>query len=347
MRRQRPLRGRKVNGQDDVESGERTGDKVQAEPVHGNSLQHGVMFAVKYRSNRRRAEKYDHVYADGKDCHGQYRITQKRPDGIVIFQSEAPAHERLDSLGDSRVNGDDHQGKVGDYAVGGHAHITVQIHDDRIKDNHDHAAGYFRYQRRNAAGQDPACLSRLRPAFHRMEFIMFPDKMRRQNEHADDRRQTRGERRAKYPHAARKDEHPVQHHVGKASAYHGSHGKLRCAVISHKTEQHVIEQKCRSKGQDDPQICSGHIEYIFSRPENPDDVPGKQQSDRHKKHGEHCRQIQRMSKCTVSRGTVLLTLLNGIPGAAAHSNHQSAPVNKAVNGNGQIESCEAVRSQTF
>ena len=40
--------------------------------------------------------------------------------------------------------------------------------------------------------------------------------------------------------------------------------------------------------------------------------------------------------------TMAAAFQNGIPGAAAHADHQSAPMNKAVNGDGQIQRRQTV-----
>ena len=82
-----------------------------------------------------------------------------------------------------------------------------------IKHNHNNAGGGFRNQRRNAGNYHVEKQHSFRPAFDKVKTVFSADEVRREDEHADKRRQSRSKGRAEDAHAAGKDKYPIQEDI--------------------------------------------------------------------------------------------------------------------------------------
>ena len=173
----------------------------------------------------------------------------------------------------------------------------------------------------------------------------MPEKMEGKDAQADDGRQAGGKYGAEHPHAQREDEQVIQHHVGQAAGDHGGHGELGIAVVSHKADYNVIEQKGGRKQQQGAQIGFGHGKDGAVRPQKPGNGLGKQKPRQHKDHRQHRPQQQGMGENLVDAAGLLPPQGDGILGGASHSQHQSGAVDEVVHRNGQIQGGEAVGPQ--
>ena len=170
-----------------------------------------------------------------------------------------------------------------------------------------------------------------------MKAVFPPDEVGRQDEQADDRREPRGECRPENPHAAGKEEEVIQHHIGQAAPQHRRHGKLRRAVVSHEAQAEVVQQEGGRKEQDDLQIGAAHSEDGFVGPQEPGQFLRTEQPQQNEPRRQPQGKPQRMGKNAVGLPLFSLVLRNGIARAASHADQQAAPVDKAVDRNGQIQ----------
>ena len=205
MGRKHILRGGKKDGQNDVEAGEHAARKIDPESRFRNALQKRVSFAIEYRSDSSRSEKHADIDRCGHQEHGQERITQINPHPAPLSRPVRAAHQRLYALGDAGINGDHHEGQVGDHTISRHAGISLQPENHRVEYDDDNPGRNFRDQRRQAGGKNIACLPQ--PAGHGIslhpqpEPVLFLHKEGRQNAHADDGCKSRGKYRAEDSHA--------------------------------------------------------------------------------------------------------------------------------------------------
>ena len=213
MRRFREFSGCKVHGENDIKSGKRTGRKVQTQPIRGNFLQGGIVLTVEDAGNLVSAKEYHSINSDGKYQHCDEGVPEDGSDSAGISSAVVPADDRLDSLSDSGIDSNNDQGQVGDHSICCNTYISFQCQDNSIEHDDHNAGGYFGYQGRDSAGQDFFDQRAVQSAFYKVELIFFPDKMRRQNQHAENRSKPGGENGSKDTHLTRKDEDPVQYHI--------------------------------------------------------------------------------------------------------------------------------------
>ena len=177
MGRFRLFGGSEVHGDNDIKPGKGAGDKVKPQSFGRDLLQLFIVLAVEDGSDGRGEEKYHCVNEDRDGSHGYESIPQGGVDTRKVQHTVAAAEDGLNALGDAGIDGDDDQGEIGDDAVGGHTHIAFQIQDDGIEYDDYHTGGYFRHQRRHAAGKNPSQNSAFQTASDEVELIFSADKM--------------------------------------------------------------------------------------------------------------------------------------------------------------------------
>ena len=347
MRGARPFGRGEIRGNHHVEAGERAGDEVQPQTFGRNALQHGVLLAVEDGRDLPGAEEYDGVDRRGEDQRRSERIAQRGLHASGVVQAVAAADDRLDALRDARINGDNDEREIGDDAVRRDADVARKAQDDGVESDHHDAGGNLGDEGRDAAGQNAAKAPEFRPALCEVELVLFPDEVRGENYHADDRREAGGENGAEDPHPAGEDEDPVQHDVGEAAAEHRGHRKLGRAVVAHEAEQHVVQQKGGGEQKDHLQVRPRHFKDVFIRAEQGDDRAGKEKAHKHEKDGERGRKVQRACKGAVGRLVIRLAFLDRVLRSAAHADHQAAAADEAVNRNGKVQGGQAVGAEPF
>ena len=88
----------------------------------------------------------------------------------------------------------------------------------------------------------------------------------------------------------------------------------------------------------------GHLKYRPLRPKQRRNFSRQKNSNQYKRRRKHCRQQQRVGKRLICCVRILLALPNRIFCTAAHADHQTAAVDKAVNRDRQIQRGKAVRT---
>ncbi len=176
---------------------------------------------------------------------------------------------------------------------------------------------------------------------------MFPEKMRRQNQNADQGGEAGGEHRAEDPHLAGENEHIVQNHVRQAAADHGGHGKLRSAVVAHEAEKEIVQEKRGREEQNDAQIGFGHGEDLFVRAQKRNDAVGKEEAGGCKKEREERGKAKGVGEDPVGRLPVAVMARDRVLDSAAHADHQAASVDEAVNRNRQIQRRQPVHADSL
>ena len=357
MGRKRMLRGGEKDGQHDIEAREHTARKIDPKARFRNALQQRVFFAVEYGSDPARPEKHTGIDRRGQKEHGHERIAQIDPHPALLSRSVRAAHQRLHALGDAGVNGNHHKRQIGDHAVSRHAGVSLQPEDHRVEYDDDDPGGHLRDQGGQAGGKDmprlpqPAAMEKSlqRKSSRRNgpqpEPVPFFQEKRGQNAHADDGRESRRQHRAEDPHAKRKHENIVQHHVGKASSDHGGHGALRRAVVSHKAQKQVVQHEHGRKQQDHLQINAAHLIDRTVRPQKPDQRPRRGQTQQEENSRDRSRQKNGRRKGLIRRPVILLSLQDGIPGSSAHPDHQPASVDEIINRDRQVQRGQPVGAQ--
>ena len=170
--------------------------------------------------------------------------------------------------------------------------------------------------------------------------------MRGQHGETDDGRKSRGEHGAENAHTEREHKQPVQKDVGQTAGEHGRHSEFRRAVVAHEAEHDIVENKGRSKQQNDAQIRFRHGKYRIVRTERRGYRPGKRSAGKHEYGGKNGGGIKSIGEYAAGRALVARAAENGVGGRAAHAEHQPAAVNKIVYRHRQIERCQTVRSQS-
>ena len=178
-----------------------------------------------------------------------------------------------------------------------------------------------------------------------MKSVPLLQNVRGQNHHTDDGSQPGGKYGSENSHAAGKDEYPVQHHIGKAASDHGSHSPLRSSVVSGKAQEHIVHQKRGREQKNYLQIGIGHLINPPLGAEQPQDCSRGKQTQQHKKQGKSCCQIHSSGERPVCLLVIISAFADGISGSPSHTDHQAASMDEAVNGNSQIQGCQAIRSQ--
>lgn len=345
MRRKCILCGRKINRYDNVEPCENTRRKVNLQTRHSNVLQYGIVLAVEYRRDQICAEEHaqiNHSRYKGLRCQ---RIAQDTLHILPVPCSVASAQDRLYSLRDPRIDGRDHKGQVRDHAVSRNSDIPRDPKDDRVEYDDDDPGRDLCDQRRKAAGEDPQRQMSGYPAFSQVELILPPDQIRGQHKDADHRRQPCGEHCSEDPHAKGEHEYVVKDYIGKTSGDHGCHRELGRPVISDKTQQQVVRHEHRRKQQDHPEIGPGHLIHCAVRSKKARQRPGAEESQQEKSSCDDSGQDSPVGEYLVCPLPIPLALYDRIFDSPAHSDHQAAAMDKAVDRDSQVQRCQPVRAE--
>ena len=339
------FRGGEIDRQDDIEARKGASDKIELQPLLGKGLQQAVALAVEGGGDGGGPAPHYPVQHRRQQQHGGQGVPQQPAHILPVARAEAAAEDGLDPLSDSGVDGRHHQGEVGYHPIGRHPHVPLHGQQNPVEHQDHHPGGHLRDQGGHAAGEDPGGHRPAPPAPHQMEAIPPPEHMGGQDQHTDHRRQPRGQYRAKHPHAARKEEHIVQHHIGQAAPHHGGHGPLGRPVVADKGQQHVVEQKQGGKQQHHADIDPGHVKDAPVRPQQGHDPAGQQQARQQKAHRQPHSQANCVAENHVGLSPLPLALPDGKPDPAAHADHQTAAMDKAVYGDGQIEGGQSPAAQ--
>ncbi len=152
-----------------------------------------------------------------------------------------------------------------------------------------------------------------------MESVFPLQKKGQQHQHADNRGDAGGESGPENPHAQRENENIVQKDVGKTSAKHCRHGKLRRTVVSDETQQHIVAQEHGRKQQDYPQISLTHFEHSAVGAQSPRDESGAAQAQAKEDSGQGKSKNDGVCKILVGGSPVAAPFQNRVPDAAAHA----------------------------
>ena len=170
-----------------------------------------------------------------------------------------------------------------------------------------------------------------------MEPAFFPKPVWGHNDQSDNRGESGCKYCSKHPHSTRKNENIVKHHIKEAPRDRGDHGKLRIAVISHKAENDIVEDKGWGKQHQHLQISGRHLPDFLIRTENGGNPSGKENPARHKQKGEKDTKIHGICKNLIRPFFVVLAFQNRKFCSASHSEHESGSMNEIIDGNCKIQ----------
>ena len=303
-----------------------TGQEIELQAPGGDTLEQGVALAVEDGGGGRRPEKDDGVEQEGQgqDCH--QGVAEGGPDRGPVAHAVAAADNGLDALGDAGVEGEHHQGQVGDDPVGGHPHVPRLGQEDAVEHDYHHAGRDLGDQGGRPAGQDAGGTLALQGAAGEVELVLPAEEVGGEHQDADEGGQACGKDRAENAHPAGEEEYPVQHHVGEAPGEHGRHGELGRAVVADEAQQQVVGQKGRGKEQEHPQVGAGHGVDRTLPAKQGDDSTGEKDPRQHEEDGQGSHQIACVGERAVGSAVVILAFLDGVLGGAAHAHHQAAAV---------------------
>ncbi len=107
---------------------------------------------------------------------------------------------------------------------------------------------------------------------------VFPKPVWGHNDQSDNRGESGCKYCSKHPHSTRKNENIVKHHIKEAPRDRGDHGKLRIAVISHKAENDIVEDKGWGKQHQHLQISGRHLPDFLICTEDGGNPSGKKKT---------------------------------------------------------------------
>ena len=143
-----------------------------------------------------------------------------------------------------------------------------------------------------------------------MEPAFFPKPVWGHNDQSDNRGESGCKYCSKHPHSTRKNENIVKHHIKEAPRDRGDHGKLRIAVISHKAENDIVEDKGWGKQHQHLQISGRHLPDFLICTEDGGNPSGKENPARHKQKGEKDTKIHGICKNLIRPFFVVLAFQN-------------------------------------
>ena len=151
-----------------------------------------------------------------------------------------------------------------------------------------------------------------------------------------------GQHRTEHPHAQRKNEHIVQQDVHQAAGERGGHGPAGGAIVAHKADHQVVEQKDRRKHQQYPQIGAGQLPHMALAAQQPGEAGCAQCPQQEKEHGGTHGGLNRRGKHTVGVPVLALAGQKRKLGGPAHAKHQAGAVHDVVQGHRQIQRGQTV-----
>src|SRR5699024_4926827 len=137
MSRQRIICRGKVYRQNNIKACKNTACKINPQSGLGNALEGLVLLAVENRSNRVRSKKNGQIYQCRYQDHGAHGISESTAYILSVSRAVIAAHKRLDSLGNTCINGNYHQRKICNYTISCNSRVSCKSQDDHIKYDHN------------------------------------------------------------------------------------------------------------------------------------------------------------------------------------------------------------------
>ena len=167
------------------------------------------------------------------------------------------------------------------------------------------------------------------------------DVQRQRHEHAHQRGDAGGQRRAENAHAQRIHEHIVQHDVRHRAGDHADGGKQGRIVVAHESDEDIAEQEAGRECHQHLEIGRGHFVDHAAGAQKRRQLGGEQPADRHARHAHRRPQQHDIREDHAALPRLAAGLMDGEHGGAAHAQQQPQAVEHAVDRDGEIQRRQA------
>ena len=165
------------------------------------------------------------------------------------------AEHRLQSLGHAEKQCQDNKHQISDDQISRQADFTVAVaHNGKVVNKGNDSDAELHNKGREAQKIDSADIPQTELRACKIQPAFFSEKMRHQNDHAENRSQCGGEGGSSDSHVQRKHKHIVQNDIGDRPECQSEHGELGLSVVAGKATEQKAEDQERRKCQDIPHI---------------------------------------------------------------------------------------------